>query len=213
MKPTTHGPHKHKHLEMIQAVISRLASNSFSIKQWTVMLVSALFVLVARRGVCARLGRLSACDSLLGARRLLPPARAPVPQSVHGMSCATDESAITFSMNYELKPKSYWRACLLFHPVGVLRVVHRTRSSHFILLLLTGDSQHMASYRKVFFSFKWSDVTRSEVVRNSYVTKGRKASSTLYRQSAARGSQETKQTSLSNAGSTSKCAALPLPSS
>jgi len=30
----------------------------------------------------------------------------------------------------------------------------------------------MASYRQVFFSFKWSDVTRSEVVRNSYVTKG-----------------------------------------
>ena len=30
----------------------------------------------------------------------------------------------------------------------------------------------MASYRKVFFSFKWSDVTRAEVVRNSYVTKG-----------------------------------------
>ena len=30
----------------------------------------------------------------------------------------------------------------------------------------------MASYRKVFFSFSWSDVTRAEVVRNSYVTKG-----------------------------------------
>lgn len=30
----------------------------------------------------------------------------------------------------------------------------------------------MASFRKVFFSFKWSDVTRAEVVRNSYVTKG-----------------------------------------
>lgn len=30
----------------------------------------------------------------------------------------------------------------------------------------------MASYRKVFFSFKWSDVTRAEVVRNSYLTKG-----------------------------------------
>ena len=30
----------------------------------------------------------------------------------------------------------------------------------------------MASFRNVFFSFKWSDVTRVEVVRNSYVTKG-----------------------------------------
>lgn len=36
---TEHGPHKHKHLEMIQGVINRLASKSFSIKQWTVMLV------------------------------------------------------------------------------------------------------------------------------------------------------------------------------
>ncbi len=30
----------------------------------------------------------------------------------------------------------------------------------------------MARYRNVFFSFKWSDVTRAEVVRNSYITKG-----------------------------------------
>ena len=49
MKPE-HGSNKHKHLEMIQGVINRLASNSFSIKQWTVMLVSALLVLVAREG-------------------------------------------------------------------------------------------------------------------------------------------------------------------
>jgi hypothetical protein len=38
----------HKHLEMIQAIVSRLAGNSFSIKGWSVTLVSALFALAAK---------------------------------------------------------------------------------------------------------------------------------------------------------------------
>lgn len=36
-----------KHLEMIQAVVNRLSSNSFSYKAWAVALVSALFALGA----------------------------------------------------------------------------------------------------------------------------------------------------------------------
>jgi hypothetical protein len=36
-----------KHLEMIQSIISRMNSNSFSVKAWSVGLVSALFVLAA----------------------------------------------------------------------------------------------------------------------------------------------------------------------
>ena len=36
---------KLKHLELIQAVISRMASNSFALKGWTVLIVSALFAL------------------------------------------------------------------------------------------------------------------------------------------------------------------------
>src|SRR2546428_5572109 len=39
---------KVKHLEMIQAVVSRLAGNSFSIKGWSITLVSALFALAAK---------------------------------------------------------------------------------------------------------------------------------------------------------------------
>ena len=39
---------KRKHLEMIQAVINRLNSNSFAIKTWAVGLVSVLFVLAAQ---------------------------------------------------------------------------------------------------------------------------------------------------------------------
>lgn len=39
--------YKVKHLEMIQAVVSRMAGNSFLIKGWSVTLVSALFALAA----------------------------------------------------------------------------------------------------------------------------------------------------------------------
>lgn len=37
-----------KHLEMIQAIINRMATNSFIIKGWSVTLVSALFALSAK---------------------------------------------------------------------------------------------------------------------------------------------------------------------
>ncbi len=39
---------KHKHLEFIQNVITRMNSNSFLIKGWTITLVSALFALAAK---------------------------------------------------------------------------------------------------------------------------------------------------------------------
>lgn len=41
---------KIKHLEFIQGVINRLASDSFRMKGWSVVLVSALLVLLAREG-------------------------------------------------------------------------------------------------------------------------------------------------------------------
>ena len=41
---------KIKHLEFIQGVINRLASDSFRLKGWSAVLVSALFVLSAREG-------------------------------------------------------------------------------------------------------------------------------------------------------------------
>jgi len=105
-----HGPNKHKHLEMIQGIVNRLASNSFSIKQWTVMLVSALFVLVAREGstvpVWVALVPVAAFWGLDGyflrqERRF---------RNLYMDVCETDESEITFSMNGERKSKSYWRA-------------------------------------------------------------------------------------------------------
>ena len=41
---------KLKHLEFIQGVVNRLASDSFRLKGWTVLLVAALFVLLAGQG-------------------------------------------------------------------------------------------------------------------------------------------------------------------
>ena len=41
---------KFKHLEFIQGVINRLAADSFRMKGWAVVLVSALLVLLAREG-------------------------------------------------------------------------------------------------------------------------------------------------------------------
>ena len=39
---------KHVHLEMIQGVVNRLSHNSFLLKGWTVILVSAMFALAAK---------------------------------------------------------------------------------------------------------------------------------------------------------------------
>ena len=41
---------KIKHLEFIQGVINRLASDSFRMKGWCVVLVATLFILLAREG-------------------------------------------------------------------------------------------------------------------------------------------------------------------
>jgi len=38
---------KRAHLELIQGVVNRLATNSFSLKGWSVVLVSGLFALAA----------------------------------------------------------------------------------------------------------------------------------------------------------------------
>lgn len=39
---------KHTHLEMIQAIVNRLSHNSFLLKGWSVILVSAMFALAAK---------------------------------------------------------------------------------------------------------------------------------------------------------------------
>lgn len=39
---------KFKHLELIQAIITRMANNSFLLKGWSVVLVSAIFILASK---------------------------------------------------------------------------------------------------------------------------------------------------------------------
>ena len=39
---------KHKHLDYIQGVINRMASNSFSLKGWAVTLIAGIFVLAGK---------------------------------------------------------------------------------------------------------------------------------------------------------------------
>ncbi len=39
---------KQKHLEMIQGIINRMASNSFALKGWTVTLVAGIFALASK---------------------------------------------------------------------------------------------------------------------------------------------------------------------
>jgi hypothetical protein len=46
--PMTDDEKKVKHLELIQGVVNRLAGNSFSMKGWSITLVSALFALAAK---------------------------------------------------------------------------------------------------------------------------------------------------------------------
>lgn len=41
---------KHKHLEFIQGAVNRLAANSFRLKGWSVVLISAIFFLLGRGG-------------------------------------------------------------------------------------------------------------------------------------------------------------------
>ena len=53
---------KLKHLELIQGVVDRMASNSFRLKEWSVVLVSAILFLAAREdsGEAALIGLLPA---------------------------------------------------------------------------------------------------------------------------------------------------------
>lgn len=39
---------KHKHLDLIQCVINRMASNSFALKGWAVTLIAGIFVLAGK---------------------------------------------------------------------------------------------------------------------------------------------------------------------
>ena len=43
-----YAPNKHKHLEFVQAAVSRMAGNLFLLKGWSITLIAALFALAAK---------------------------------------------------------------------------------------------------------------------------------------------------------------------
>ena len=104
-----HGPNKQKHLEMIQGVINRLASNSFSIKQWTVILVSALFVLVARDGSVPAWVALVPVTAFWGLDSYFLWQERQF-RNLYADTSDTDEDKINFSMKVEKRKHSYWQA-------------------------------------------------------------------------------------------------------
>ena len=115
---------KLKHLEFIQGVINRLASDSFRVKGWSVVLVAALFVLMARQG-----------DTDLAPIGLFPVVafwildgyflwQERLYRELYNHARVEDPAAIDFSMNVALFRKGWklsWlgatfsRTLLLFH--------------------------------------------------------------------------------------------------
>lgn len=74
-----------KHLEFIQAVITRMGTNSFLVKGWALTLAAAFLALSMRpTELAARPRRSCATDLFLVTGRLLPPPGAVVPASVRG---------------------------------------------------------------------------------------------------------------------------------
>ena len=75
--------HKHKHLELIQGVVNRLSTNSFLLKGWSVVLVSALFALSAAdsRAAFVFLAYIPAFV-FLGTGWVLPLARTALPEAL-----------------------------------------------------------------------------------------------------------------------------------
>lgn len=46
---------KHKHLDFIQAIVSRLGGNSFQVKGWAITLVSAILALASSKDAVGKL--------------------------------------------------------------------------------------------------------------------------------------------------------------
>lgn len=107
---------KRKHLEFIQNAINRMASNSFMLKGWTVLLVSALFAFFARYGVSSQMfvvivpvtGFWILDGFFLSQERLF--------RSLYDRVRTLDDSAIDYSMDtrdFRAIPRNGWRQSAL----------------------------------------------------------------------------------------------------
>lgn len=118
------------HLQMIQAVISRMASNSFMLRGWTVTLVAAVFALAAK-DADSRYVMIAYVPTfmfwILDAYYLAQERRY---RDLHGEVAAKQEDEIDFSLNASKFDRPLYRAAIaptvgLFYGViiGIVLVV------------------------------------------------------------------------------------------
>lgn len=122
---------KLKHLEMIQGIINRMGSNSFMLKSWVVVIVSALFALSAKdaNGTFIIVAFLPAIvlwgldGYYLRRERLF--------RELYMDVAAKQEAEIDFSMNtapYQPNVADWWQVCfsrtvLPFHGIIVVVII------------------------------------------------------------------------------------------
>ena len=169
---------KLKHLEFIQGIVNRLGADSFRLKGWTMVLVFAIFALLARTG-CIESANFAVAlvvavwgldGYFLWQERLF--------RALYDHVRQLKDSEIDFSMNISpfrktrtLLGATLSRTLIVFYGIlAAFALVVTVRSCTDL-----GGYQEMA--RRVFFSFKYeNDVSRAMVVRNSWVTQGKEAS-------------------------------------
>lgn len=162
---------KFKHLDYIQAAIGRMATNSFLFKGWAVTLAAGLsaFAAVNTKTALLSIALVStvmfwALDGYYlwlerGFVELHKKVAAKADADIYFLD--DDRQAGCCAAVVQDLPASA--------PVVVLRVDHRDRRHRH----LRYREQVMA--RRVFFSFKYQDVGRAMIVRNSWVTQTREA--------------------------------------
>ncbi len=164
---------KLKHLEFIQGAINRLAGDSFRMKGWAVVLVSALLVLLVRerRVELAWIGFVPVLvfwgldGYFLWQERLF--------RELYDHVRTLDESAVDFSMNVGAFKRTWLEATfsIMLVPFYVALALSARGGDH---QLNTREVTTMT--RRVFFGFEYQhDVWRANIVRNSWVAQGKEA--------------------------------------
>ena len=175
-----------KHLEFIQNVITRMNSNSFSIKGWMITIVSAFLALYASsKNIDYILFTIPIVIIfwLLDSYYLL--------QERKFRGLYNDRVGLTINPKelklFEMNPSLYTKTDdKKYSYFNVFKSITQWSLYLTIILGLIGFYSYNKIYvnykkgdksmaRKVFFSFKYDDVSRAMVVRNSWVVQGKEA--------------------------------------
>lgn len=175
-----------KHLEFLQNIISRMNSNSFSIKGWMITIVSAFLALYASSNNINYI--LSAIPIvlifwILDSYYLLQERRFRAIYNDRAGLSSNPKTTTDFIMNPNLYTKDDDKKYSFFNVLksitqitlyGTIIVALSSFYSYneFKVEKIKGDDL-MA--RKVFFSFKYEDVSRAMIVRNSWVAQGKES--------------------------------------